>query len=410
MAQIYILGTSNSVRGNTGYVQALRLHHDVTNRSSGRNTLVYHIAHILENRQAIEAHDILIIDHQGNDRQFYRRNFEQEYDYYLRTFYQLLATLNVPIVNLMFPRQADLFPGVGERVRKMADEFRFATIDLYQAKFRSAFFSDKIHINKFTSYMFGLFLSHSLGHSIPPRPTGGQLTDYPLRLVRAPEVAPDLPVQRFKNSVTNIEYVELDRERRLPFLRDETLASLGYFRAFDQGLNQGFVLDGRPFGVVAEDKGYFHELVTPGLGLKTSIGPVKGRHSKLKVLLRDMDVSGRFARPCLVNLLAHDPARKFSGQFANHQPFEIEIEGLSAGVEAAFAKANATGIAAGKAALGERPVIAGETIAYLRDTALQLTETDPQRAADLLALAQFLRPRGRFIARQLQRLREMAGP
>lgn len=405
MAKIYILGTSNSVIGVKGYAEALGLRHNVTNRSSGRSSLAYHVCHILQNRVEIEAHDLLIIDHYGNDANFYRGFFGEKYSKYLAMYYQLLATLNVPVLNLMFPRLTQKYPEVHGLVRDIAERHGITSVDLNEAGFRRDHFMDAVHINYHSSYMMGIFLSQALDCGIGPKPIGGELNGYPLRVIPAREFAPDLPLKYLNTRVSRVEYVQLDRERPLLLEKDEKVISIGYYRDKNETLNQGFVLDGKPYGLVANDAGFFQEMASVTLGVQTSIAPITGYHDKVEVLARRGRVSGEFALPFLVNLLVKSSSRSFSGHLASHKVFEVPMTGLISAIDATSAKV--------KRELSEaepaRPVVRPAAINYLRDTALKMEDSELDRAIDLMEIAHFLRPQGPLIARKLKELRRKRG-
>ncbi|UWR28365.1 hypothetical protein K3757_18805 (plasmid) [Sulfitobacter sp. S223] len=401
MTKIYILGTSNSVLGVKGYAEALGLQHEVTNRSSGRNSLIYHIGHILENRAEIESHDLLIIDHYVNDANFYCGFFGDQYPQYLEMLYQLLATLNLPVLNLMFPCISHDYPEVCDQVREISAQYGITVLDLNEAGFRPEHFRDPVHLNRYASYMMGLFLLQSLARGIGPRPAGGMLRSYPLRVISAQEFTPDLPLHSLENSVSRIRYVQLDGERTLPLEQGEKVISIGYFRDPKESLLQGFMLDGKPYGVLAKDFGSFQEMTSMPLGVQTSIAPLVGPCERVQVLARKVYISGDFTQSCITNLVVQNSAVTFSGDFANHTVFDVTMDGLVSAVDASASKAQAVP--------SKTPVVTPkvhpETIDFLRDTALSQDSTELDRAVDLMELAHFYRPKGAFIANKLEELR-----
>lgn len=300
--------------------------------------MAYHIAQILQNRAEIESYDLLIIDHYVNDAQFYFGFFGDRYGEFLELFYKLLATLNVPVLNIMFPAQKSNFAAVPGLVREAADKHRITTVDLFQAGFLPRHFKDDIHINQEASFMVGVFLSKSLAGAMGHRPEGGALMGYPLRVIPAGDVAPDLPLQQFENRVSKFEFVQLDAERQLPLVGDESVCSVGYFRGFKVALQQGFVLDGKPCGFLEGDRGFFQEMASLSDNIRTTIAPMVGAHQRIKVLARKARISGEFGPPCLSNVIAYDPSRAFSGKLANHQLFDVPMDGLVDAVDAASAQ------------------------------------------------------------------------
>lgn len=101
--RIFIVGTSNSVIGNKGYVKYLREKHDVVNMSIGRVPFHYHMKVINECKKEIEDSDPLVIDHYVNDINLYLESVES-FDYLKECsiFYEYLSFLNVRIINQPF--------------------------------------------------------------------------------------------------------------------------------------------------------------------------------------------------------------------------------------------------------------------------------------------------------------------
>lgn len=338
MARIHILGTSNSVIGQSGYVEALRLRHEVTNRSAGRNGFAYHISQILQHRATIEASDLLIVDHYGNDTNLYRGVYGARYPRYLESFYQLLATLNLPVVNVMFPRRVTRYPKVRGMVRDMADRYGITTLDLSDAGFRPEHFLDPYHIDRHASYMLGIFLGQAVARLTAHRPQGGSLTGCPFRVIPACDIAPDLPLRHFSNSIADVDYVLLDRECPLPLRRGERVISVGYFRDFDQIRMQGFRLDDQARGI-APVPGVYQEVTSLAKGARSRIAPLLGRHADVKVMARRQRIGGRFVPPGLVNVLAVDPSARIEATFADHRPVTLVFEDLVAAIDGALTRA-----------------------------------------------------------------------
>lgn len=399
MAHIHILGTSNSVLGNRGYVKALRLHHTVTNRSCGRNSLTYHIGQILENKTDIENADVLIIDHYGNDANFYRGVFGDDYAHFLDLFYKLLSTLNVHIINLMFPRQEHKYPDVRELVLAAAAKNNISTLDLSDLEFRPDHFADSVHINTQASYMLGLFMSLSIKNILGQKPHGGNLSQYPMRVIRGNKLDADLPVYSFSNSVSSFDYVALEKERPLPISPTEHAISVGYFREPDQKLMQGFVIDGQPHAVVSIHGGFYQEIISIHNGGRRTIGPILGSHEGIKVFSRNGMVTGEFATPCLVNIISYDSAKQFSGFAATREVFQVSLDGLIEAIDFQ--------VHGGSPAIAEASNINASTVNFLRDYSVGVSDENIDLSIDLMQIAHHLRPGGQVIASKLKQLKAM---
>lgn len=101
--KIVILGTSNSIMGEKGYIKALRQRHEVINLSAGRVGLAFHFNRLLEHYQMIEVADLLIVDHYINDIKNFGARLGAQYIADIGTFYDMLRCLNTHVVNLLFP-------------------------------------------------------------------------------------------------------------------------------------------------------------------------------------------------------------------------------------------------------------------------------------------------------------------
>ncbi|MDN2664389.1 hypothetical protein OW492_13515 [Psychromonas sp. 14N.309.X.WAT.B.A12] len=101
--KIIIVGTSNSVMGNKGFIESLRIDNEVIQLSSGRTPFLCTLKTIMLNQKLIESSDILIIDHYINDINFYVLEKGPDYIKMVKDFYIYLSSLNVNVLNLMFP-------------------------------------------------------------------------------------------------------------------------------------------------------------------------------------------------------------------------------------------------------------------------------------------------------------------
>ena len=209
MAKIYVIGISNSVIGIKGYIAALRKEHDVVNRSCGRNPFLFHIAHILQNREVIEKCDLLIIDHYGNDANYYGGIPSFNYDERLEDLYFLLSTLNVDVINILFPRIKVNYKEIKGKVISKSCKYGISYIDLDEAGISRRHYIDSFHINRSASYIFGMHLSRFVSSISHAPPSGGRLDSFPARLVLARDLFAPSEIKAFSNSMCNIEFAPL---------------------------------------------------------------------------------------------------------------------------------------------------------------------------------------------------------
>ena len=108
MKTVAIIGTSNSIMGERGYVKALRNSFAVDNLSIGRTPIHRHIALLSRQRARLAAADLIILEHYVNDIVFYAKAFHDmgrfdEYMAHAEKFYRGLAALSLPVVNVFSP-------------------------------------------------------------------------------------------------------------------------------------------------------------------------------------------------------------------------------------------------------------------------------------------------------------------
>ena len=213
--KIVVVGTSNSVIGNKGYLVSLGVEHNIVQLSQGRTNFYHHITTILNNREMIEAADVLIIDHYVNDVNFYYEKLEAEYSDICEQFYQLLSALNTHVVNILFPiidlKTRESFE-VYRVVNNLSKQYKINLLDLNTYKLNNSFFRDKIHINTATSYALGIVLSSALNElvSMNDKPNDGVYEEPPFIVKRFQDLVKENPL-RFQNSLVDIEYIELEK-------------------------------------------------------------------------------------------------------------------------------------------------------------------------------------------------------
>ena len=101
--KIVVLGTSNSVMGNKGFLQSLSISHEVIQLSSGRVPFYYHVLTLMKHLDVVMEADVVLLDHYVNDVNYYSRMMGDDYHQNLDEFYMSLSSLNVRILNVLFP-------------------------------------------------------------------------------------------------------------------------------------------------------------------------------------------------------------------------------------------------------------------------------------------------------------------
>ena len=181
--KIAIVGTSNSIMGEKGYVQALREENEVIQFSAGRMPFLGGFNTILKNKKLIEECDFLLLDHYVNDINFYASRCGSEYIKYCEIFYQYLSTLNVRIVNIFFPirnlHERDSIFFYHEVIR-ISEENGIPVLNLNECDFKNHHYIDHIHLNNDASYALGVILcSFFKSNAVGRKPYGGSCRTLP---------------------------------------------------------------------------------------------------------------------------------------------------------------------------------------------------------------------------------------
>ncbi len=288
--KIAIVGTSNSVIGTKGYIQALKQEHDVIQLSSGRVPFYAGIKTIVENRQLIESCDLLIIDHYINDVNYYGSRLGTEYREHLELYYQLLASLNVNIVNLLFPMQkleqrdaVDMY----HQALSLCHKYKISIIDLNNLDIDNSFYIDHIHLSHDVSYVLGECLNQAFSVQSWPVVTNGSCEAFPFYIVDAKALAEDdKQLGHFKNSLVDVEYFKLEEELSIPRKEHESLIAIGLLRDKDIIGCSGFSLNGKEWAL--SGFGYFLEKIDERTYGDITLSPLKGSKEVANLMGRDI--------------------------------------------------------------------------------------------------------------------------
>lgn len=259
--KIFILGTSNSVM-TEGYVKALRTIHDVTNLSLGRVSCVYHIKVIIEKRLEIESCDLLILDHYINDINKYIKFFGKSHFNYCKDLYEILSTLNVNIINILFP-VLDIRSHVNKyfykKILEISNFFKIETIDLNDFFHEQSCFKDRLHLKIDLSFGFGVWLGHKLDEIFWEKPKNGLMVKNPYFFIKSINLDSENKniVKNYINSLININYLEVKEEFCLIANETCSLIAIGYIKEPNEC--QGLIIDDNR--IVLSRYGYLVELL-----------------------------------------------------------------------------------------------------------------------------------------------------
>lgn len=401
LAKIVIVGTSNSVMGEKGFIRSLSIEHDVINLSAGRVPFYCHIKTIELNKELIESCDLLIIDHYINDLNFYTRKFGEQYNRECEYFYQLLSTLNTNIINLLFPVKNlinKLASSYYRRVKQLTKKYNLSLVDLNEYDFKPYHYDNPVHISHKISYILGLSLSKIADKFQGSKPRGGRLISSPFKVFDAKSLAkfaPHSEIKTFSNSLLEVDYLKVHRQFSIPDLTGMALKSIGYLTP--KGMNS-------QSGVIVNDKhrfslltgGYFHESFDREIIIKDELtfAPMQGSYDDVPSLMQRAKISGNFNFLFIADILLstgtqiqYNPAQRI-GETIYLSDLEPMLDSILVDTETILTHLSSTSLNA------------------LRDAAILLENIDLNKSYELMMLVQKERPQSKFIKNKLALYRQ----
>lgn len=327
--KITVIGTSNCVIGQRGFLQALSHEHDIQNLSSGRTTFYKHIKTIIEHRAAIEDSDLLIIDHSVNDVNFYAQAFGDSYATRCEEFYDFLSTLNTRVLSLLFPmKDTQSKPKDKARynaIKAISLSRGISCLDLNEQPFQAHHFRDRMHLTTDVSYLVGLSLRNALKAGQPSaKPHGGGMKNCPFHLVSAKSLVEASALKTFKNNLLQLDYFELTESLRIAAPPDHALLAIGYLHRPKKKSASGLRINGNDRGL-AYVSGYFLEPVDIDTRGDILIEPLAASLPSCSSLMRPTDIHAPFQTCCLSDFLFYDTAAAPQWSPAQRSCFEIQL-------------------------------------------------------------------------------------
>lgn len=391
--KIVVVGTSNSVMGNKGYIEALTLEHDVTQLSSGRVPFYASLKSLINNRELIENSDLLIIDHYINDVNFYGQYLGDDYRQHLKLFYAYLSTLNVNIINLMFPmKNISNQPAVDIYVQTkwLCQEYNISILDLNELNIPSHFYRDSIHLTHDVSYALGVSLNLSLlkEHFTPVK--NGKIIDFPFYSLSADDLTySGNQVSTFKNSLVNVRYLNLKKTLTINNPDHHRLIAIGFVKNKNIDGESGFVLNGEE--VALHGTGYFLETIEHHIDRDITLSPLLGEKEVPNMMHRGTS-KGVFTYCYLSDLIFMDSHTDTKVTSADREVYHLDINGFIP---------LADRLTQTEENQSFHFDFSPKTVDKLRDISLSLGKRDLVVARDLMKLASIGRPNGTLIKRKL---------
>lgn len=329
--KIIIIGTSNSVMGVRGYIKALQIENEVKYFSLGRCNFYHHINVVLQNRELIESSDLLIIDHYVNDVQSYYLRLEHDYEKLLSDFYSLLSTLNVHLLNVLFPIQnLSKFYGFAayDIVKNLSRKHKISILDLNEYNIDDSCFQDRIHLSHDYSFSFGVILNKALSFfSVDEKPVGGLMIESPYSSKQISSLINE-PAIKFKNNIVEKDYISIKSNIFIASKPSRQLVSLGYVMPNNYEGEMGIEINDKKFCFLGY--GVFHEMLGFNVTGDITIKPLLGEYNNIPVLLdKKPAVSGFFSKCYLNDLLFYDKNKLLEGRAASRNFVNLVLDGFS---------------------------------------------------------------------------------
>lgn len=395
--KIVVLGTSNSVVGNKGYLQSLRLDHEVIQLSSGRVPFYYHIKEILDKREIFESADLVILDHYVNDVNFYAEKNLKDYQKHLEQFYLLLSSLNTRVLNVLFPIWK-LAEGVGLEILKntieLSGKYKIQYLNLNDVEFRYYHFLNDVHLNHNSSYALGLILKKYIDElCLTDKPVGGHVESYPFYTVSPEDFSSGNQIGHFSNSLLSQKYVDIQSPIQVDAENTSRLISIGYLRPKDQRMSSGVLINGVAYGM--GEFGYFHECVDHDCYGDVKIEPVFGECSPIKNLMGRGISKGEFGYCYITDLLFYDESQSLKIESAKREIYEISFDAslLLFHVERLSPQ------------IDDLPFVDLKMVKYFRDAAISIENENLSAAYLMMCIARRGNPSGITITSKIKSYR-----
>ncbi|WP_413694104.1 hypothetical protein [Psychromonas sp. KJ10-2] len=387
--KIAILGTSNSVSGENGYIKSLREQHQIIQLSVGRVPFFYHIKTILTNIELIESCDVLIIDHYINDINFYLDRLGSSYRGYCLDFYKILGAINTNVINLFFPvkniyrhKHYKYFT----ELLVLSEKHNISVLNLNKLECQDFIFKDEIHITHHASYLFGLWFSELLSSSLFSETVKkGVILNCPFKVnVLTDNLKTEDNVDLFSNSLISIKFLEIKSDITVNVSNDYKLLSVGFVNLKSGVGCSGLAINNIKVGL--EGIGYYHEAIDFELYGKLKLSSLKTNQNIRNLFDRG---DNKLIEPysMLTELLFFDKSSGLKTIQEIRSPCTFDLSKLHFMFD--------------KLLMPMSKKISNNTIDRLRDLAIENEANDLEFSHDIMSILNFLRPSGHFINKKL---------
>ncbi len=226
--KIIIIGASNSIIGEKGYIYPLRRSHVVTNLSGSDIPIAFTISKLLQHENEIAGADWVVLDHSISDRAVYYPRLGQKYLDQIDEAYRLTAQINPNVISLVFPmlRDTDSDRNYLAALIRISQKRGVTMADFQGLITDRRVFEDPLHVHCEASCLIGEFLENvipDLERSLDgddPNPTP---------YLRVPgAAAASGAVHQFESSFSSADYIQIDSPIEFAFEQMQRLTYIEY--------------------------------------------------------------------------------------------------------------------------------------------------------------------------------------
>lgn len=390
--KIVVVGTSNSIIGSRGYIEALEIEHEVTQLSTGQTPFYAIMKTVISQRVLIEESDLLIIDHYVNDINFYGALLGDNFRTHLEWFYQYLSSVNANVLNLMFPiKNIENSPSIDiyQLTITLCQKYSISVIDLNRKDLPSEYFKDPIHLNHDASYALGLSLNFELHGLHLHKVSGGEINSFPFYTINGCELSTENSEPGiFRNRLVHLRYLDLKEQITIDTPKHHKLIAIGLVK--DRNIEElcGFSLNGAEWAI--GDNGYYLETFEEPIIGNFEFAPLSGEKTVRNLMGRGVS-KGKFSYCYLVDLLFVDERESPKFVEANRQIIDFKLPSFEPIAARILKPSDSTA----------KLDISGQAISKLRELAISFESNQLELARDFMSLAHIARPTGKLIMRKL---------
>ncbi|QLE96777.1 hypothetical protein FLM49_03640 [Neptunomonas phycophila] len=254
-------------------------------------------------------------------------------------------------------------------------------------------------MNTNASYALGIVLGNYLQSIKSTRDClGGDCVSFPFEVLMPSDFNTKDSRGSYKNSLLNIEYLDLRNKLFVERNDNDRLLSVGYLKPKDYREESGIVIN-NTYKYGFSGSGYFHEAIDINISGSLEIEPLQGEDCVTNLMKRGRS-SGNFSFCYIADLLFYNPSIELICKSAYRECVSIELPYLLDVVERLSPRPSGT---------YSIPNLRPKSINRLRDIAIEIESEDLVIAKDFMFLSSLARPQGKLIKRKLNLYRSKLG-